>query len=135
MALVNWVDDYSVNIKEMDEQHKKLIQLINGFYDTLRSDVDKETISTLLNEVIDYTKVHLSREEEIMREYDFPEYETHKIDHDDFTARVMDIKKQYEEGDNSAVSKIAILLCSWLMNHIAFQDKKYGVHCNNKGVY
>lgn len=135
MAFLDWTDAYSVNVKEMDEQHKKLVQLINGFYDALQEDIENKTIPSLFAGVVDYTKVHFSEEEELMRKNGFPDYETHKAEHDDFAMKVLDARAKYEEGDKNVIGKLALMLGSWLMDHIVMKDKKYGAYCNGKGVF
>ena len=132
--LINWSDGYSVNIKEMDEQHKKLVSLINGFYDALQASMELDAIPSLLDGVIDYTKTHFSSEEELMKQHGFPEYEEQKAAHDDFTKKVLDMQKRYKAGEKNVAGKVALLLSSWLMDHIVMKDKKYGAHLNSRGV-
>ncbi len=135
MSILNWSDDYSVNIKEIDEQHKGFLKLINNFHDSLQDDIDHEAMPFLLNELVDYTKFHFSAEEELMKKRQYPEYEEHKAEHDSFANIIMDILKEYEAGDKYAVDQLSLLLSSWLSEHIVMKDKKYGEYLNCKGVY
>ena len=36
MPLMTWTDKYSVNIKEVDSQHVKLVDLLNGFHEAMK---------------------------------------------------------------------------------------------------
>lgn len=132
MALITWTNNYSVNIKDMDEQHQNLVQLINGFYDALQTDTELETAPHLLDGLVEYTKTHFKKEEALLKKYQFPEYEAHKTEHDDFANKIHDAYKQFHGGDKSVIGKIALMTSGWLMDHIVMKDKKYGTYINNK---
>jgi|MDTC01.2.fsa_nt_gb hemerythrin len=133
VALINWADYYSVKVKEMDEQHKKLIQLINDFYNAYQSGTTEE-VPALMEGVIKYTKVHFSREEKLIKQHGFPEYDSHKAEHDDFAKKAIAMNQKYISGDKSIAGEMAVVLSNWLTNHIVINDKKYGVYLNSKGV-
>ncbi len=135
MSILNWSDDYSANINEIDEQHKGFIKLINDFHDSLQDNIDHEAMPFLLNELVDYTKTHFAAEEALMKKHQYPEYEEHKAEHDSFANVILDILKDYEAGDKNAVDQMSLLLSSWLSEHIVTIDKKYVGHLNSKGVY
>ena len=51
MSLFDWKDDYSVEIAEIDEQHKSLIGLINRLYDAvIEEEMDKERLGPIFSE-------------------------------------------------------------------------------------
>ena len=117
----------------MDEQHKKLIQLINDFYNAYQSGTTEE-VPALMEGVIKYTKVHFSREEKLIKQHGFPEYDSHKAEHDDFAKKAIAMNQKYISGDKSIAGEMAVVLSNWLTNHIVINDKKYGVYLNSKGV-
>jgi len=48
MAFINWNENLSVKIKSIDDQHKKLIEMINDFYDNIINLSNKDNISRLI---------------------------------------------------------------------------------------
>jgi hemerythrin len=78
MALVEWKQEYSVGIVQIDEQHKKLAGLINIMHDSIKSGHGKEAIGDVLNELIAYTQYHFSTEEKYFDMYAYPDSEEHK---------------------------------------------------------
>lgn len=134
MPFFTWTNDYSVNIKEMDQQHIKLFDLINSFYDALFADEEMEIIEKVLHELMDYTKVHFTREEALIKQYNFPGYPLQKKQHDKLINEVLDMQKRYLAGDKEISVRIAILLRDWLQDHIVLEDKKYALYLNSIGI-
>ncbi len=74
---IAWSEKYSVKVKELDNQHKKLIDIINKLDNNMRQGKGKEVLGNVLNEMLDYTRVHFTAEERILRESAYPDYENH----------------------------------------------------------
>jgi hemerythrin len=134
MALITWNDTLSVNIKEIDEQHKKLIAMVNELHSAMGSGKGKEAMGSILGGLVDYTKGHFSAEELIMLKHQYPGYLKHKADHDALTKQVLDFQGKYTEGKTLVTVEIMNFLKDWLTNHIQNTDKKYGPFLNGKGV-
>jgi len=135
MALLNWDKSLSVNIKQIDEEHKVWIGLINTLHDAMKLGQGRAALNKIIDEVVNYTYFHFESEEKLFKQHGFPETGSHKKIHDDF---VIEIKKMKESlGTEHSVSAIRVMeqLKSWLTNHIMVHDKKYGVYLNSKGVY
>lgn len=118
----------------MDQQHKKLFGLINNFYDALFADKDMEIIEEILEDLMDYTESHFTKEEAIMKQYNFPGYSLQKQLHDKLIKKVLDMEKRYLAGDKEISVRIAILLRDWWEDHIILEDKKYGIFLKSKGL-
>ena len=59
MTFIKWNKSLSVKVKEIDDQHKKLVELINQAYEFK----DSKKLGDILNELIEFTRVHFSTEE------------------------------------------------------------------------
>ncbi len=129
-----WSDDYSVNIKEMDEQHKKLVEIINKHSTAVKSKEESKVLKNTLKGLLEYIGVHFKREEEIMMQHEFPEYNPHKEGHSYINQEVDDLCMRYMKGDENTAFLVASLMKDWLFNHICNEDKKYGKYLNSKGV-
>ncbi|QLC50877.1 hemerythrin family protein [Methanolobus zinderi] len=134
MALVTWSDKYSMNIKEIDEQHKNLVRMINELHDAMLNAKSKEVALGIINEMAEYTQYHFSTEEKYMVQYKYPEYAAHKKEHDKFIQQVGDFKKDYESGKAGLSFDLLNFLKNWLVNHIQESDKKYSPFFNEKGL-
>ncbi len=134
MALITWSNDLSVNIKEFDDEHKKLIGMINDLHSAMGSGKGKEAIGPVLGKLVDYTKTHFAAEEQILRKYDYPGYVSHKSLHDDLTKQVVDLQNKFQEGKLLVTVQVMNFLRDWLSNHILNIDKKYGPYLQGKGI-
>jgi len=134
MALLTWNDSYSVKVKHLDDQHKKLIDMINQLYDAMKVGKGSEVIGPVLKSLITYTQTHFSTEEQLMKLHGYPDYEIHKNEHTQLVAQVGNIKKEMDAGKMPLTQHVMNFLRDWLIKHIQGDDKKYGPFLNNKGV-
>lgn len=125
MNFLNWTEELSVNIDSIDEQHKKLIELISDFYDNIQKRSNDENISRLIKGMKEYTIRHFVTEEKYMRQYDYPDYPTHKQEHEKFIAKVKEIEEKFNSGKLIISFEITTFLKDWIKKHILEIDKKY----------
>ncbi len=142
MAFFQWDPRFSVNIAEIDQQHKKLIGLINRLnevmqpssQDMLKSAMEELiTQASVINEMVDYSQYHFSTEEGYMRKYRYPDYEKHKKEHEFFIHEVRIFKNDFDNGKVVLSIKIMQFLKKWLGNHIRGTDKEYEPFFRERG--
>ncbi len=131
---LEWKDDYSVGIDSIDQQHKKLISLINQLQTAIDYSTGKEFEQEALDELVDYTKTHFSYEEGLLRDNDYPDYENHKAQHEKMFKKVEEVLSDYEHDQDSAMSDAVEYLKDWLIKHINGTDKEYSSYLIGKGV-
>ena len=134
MALITWADKYSVNVNEIDEQHKKLVGFLNNLHDAMLNGKSKDMILNIIDDMSEYTVYHFSTEEKYMSEFDYPDYSTHKKEHDEFVNKVLEYRKDYETEKVGLNFEIMNFLNRWIEKHIQISDKKYGPLFNENGV-
>lgn len=131
---VEWKQEYSVGINSIDEQHKKLLSLINQLQTAVDYSTGDQFEREALDELVDYTKTHFSYEEGLMRDNDYPDYEPHKAMHKKMIKKVEDVLAEYELDHDTAMNNAAEFLKDWLINHINGTDKEYSSYLIGKGV-
>jgi len=134
MNLYEWKDTYSVDIKNIDEDHQGLFKLINQLFEAMSHGKAKDLLSEILLQLIDYTKKHFRREEMYFSSTNYPEYQEHKLQHELFVKKIVDLKKQFENGEQKISVELIKFLSDWLINHILISDKKYMTHLKKYGV-
>ena len=136
---LEWNDRYSVGIESIDNDHKKLIHLINNLQTAIDYKTNNEFEKQTLDEVIDYTKYHFAREEDLMEKNGYSDFVAHKAQHAKMIAKVTEFVQIYEmdesEGIKSgAIESLLMYLKSWLINHINGTDQEYSEYLISKGV-
>ena len=131
---VEWNDDYSVGIDSIDQQHKKLLNLINQLQTAVDYSTGEEFEREALDELVDYTKTHFTYEEGLMRDNDYPDFEPHKLQHEKMFEKVREVLAEYEQDQDTAMANAAEYLRDWLINHINGTDKEYSSYLIGKGV-
>lgn len=123
--LINWNDSYSVGNAEMDEQHKKLIGIINKLFKSFKEGNAEKILSEILNEMVDYANFHLNSEEKLLFKHDFPEKESHEAIHQEFRDKIYELKSTIRKKDEGVHYKLIEYLKDWWTNHILVEDMKY----------
>jgi len=135
MSLIEWNDRLSVKIQSIDDQHRKLIVMINTLHDSMQSGGSKEVVGEVLENLADYTVKHFQYEEKIFAEYGYLEAPKHKKEHDELVERVMELKNKFEANPNFIISiHVLRFLKNWLETHIQGTDKLYSDFLIQRGV-
>jgi hemerythrin-like metal-binding protein len=132
--LIDWSNDLSVHIHEIDEQHKILIGLINDMYDALKAARGKDAVENILPRLVDYTVTHFANEEHIMEKHGYPGFLNHRKLHEALKAQVGEYAARLKEGRSTAVVEFMAFLKDWLTKHIVGVDMKYSPHLRKKGM-
>ena len=134
MALIEWSDSISVKIKSIDKQHQVLIDMINEFYDLIKTKSSIELIQQLVAKMKKYTVVHFKVEEALFELHNFPYSDEHKKEHQDFVDKVVDLENRLKEGKLIVSFEITSFLKKWLIEHIQGTDMKYTKFLIERGV-
>ena len=136
MATINWTKEFSVGVKELDEQHQKLIAIINQLF-TLYSekkfkDVD---VDPIFKQLLDYADYHFGTEEHYFNLYNYEKKEPHIAMHNAYRQKIKDLKDEYD-ANNSEKTLFAInnFLNDWWIWHINNADKEYTAYFNANGL-
>ena len=131
--LIDWSNVYSVGVVSMDEEHQRLIGIINKLNNAMRSGHGRDAVGAILDELISYTRTHFAHEERLMQESGYPGYDEQKRAHEALLGTVMDTQAKYRTG-TALSQEVMGFLIKWLVNHIQGMDKRYGSHLSGKGI-
>ncbi|MCL2127725.1 MAG: bacteriohemerythrin [Treponema sp.] len=125
--LVSWSSTFSVGIKLVDDQHKGLLNLVNDMFNHVTGDAEEERkyFKKVMDQALQYVKVHFDTEEKIMIHTHFPGYAEHKKAHDAFVLVVVDNVRSFESGNKFVLEEFTMFLKEWILTHIAIMDKQY----------
>jgi hemerythrin len=133
MPLFTWNDSYSVSVKSMDDQHKKIFALINQLHDAMSAGKGKLAVGPVLNEMLDYTRTHFTAEEKVLEKLAYPGLPEQKKEHAIYIAKIVEMQKKLDAGSLTVSIEASQFLRDWLTNHIMVVDKKYGSFVSSHG--
>jgi hemerythrin len=131
---VEWSNELSVGIEEIDAQHQVLVDLLNQVHEAIQQRQGIEVARDIIQRLDEYTRVHFAVEESLMRILHYPEYERHREEHDRLIEQLNGFHDKLDAGKGSLNFELAHFLKSWLTKHIMEVDKRYVSHFLAQGI-
>lgn len=126
MPLLEWDEaQYGIDIDAVDRLHKRLIELLNELNEALLGTESNLLPEEAVAEVISHTISVFEEEERLMREIDYPRYDTHINDHQRFQNHLQQMEEELRQGHYLLRTKAMQELKVWLERHITEADKDY----------
>ncbi|WP_419785430.1 bacteriohemerythrin [Pseudodesulfovibrio sp.] len=124
--LMVWSDKLSVGINSIDEQHKKLVRMINQLNTAMKERKSQNVLMDIVKGLEEYVAVHFDFEEKIFDKFHYPNTESHKALHRQFVEQVVNFRKDLSAGRATVSLDIMRFLKDWLVDHIMGTDAQYG---------
>jgi hemerythrin-like metal-binding protein len=132
--LLVWNDSLSVHIRQIDEQHRQLVTLVNRLYRASRTGSSRQEAAAILDELVSYTASHFKTEEELFEQHGYPEKDSHCQAHRHLADKVLEFQNAYRQGAAKLELSLLQFLKDWLLTHIMKTDKQYSAYLRERGV-
>lgn len=123
--LFPWTDKLSVGITEIDNQHKKLVYLVNQLHKAMKTQKGAHESGKILDELAQYVVTHFKYEEDLFEEKQYPLQGEHIQLHKDLVDKVSAFHDEFKKGKAGLSMDLMYFLTDWLKNHIMKADKAY----------
>lgn len=123
-----WDNSLSVDIKEIDEDHRKLLDLFNILNHSLKNGDAANYIEAVLEELISLTVWHFRHEERLMLKYGYDAMAEHVTEHQQLTESVRKLHKKFMQEGKTLLTQDITFLESWLTGHILGADMELGAY-------
>jgi hemerythrin len=130
MANIEWSPDLSVGIDRIDEQHLKLIQMLQGLEDAIQQRKDADAIEDTIVDLFNYAKVHFATEEELLHKHKYPEEKLHVLEHSKFITKAFEFRENFDSRKPGVNLELVNFLSGWILSHIQITDQRYMRHLN-----
>ena len=130
-----WQESFAINVMQMDEQHKRLIQIANTIMEHLYNHAEHQAVENAFDALVDYTHYHFAEEEKLLALYNYPATQTQHRIHEQLIKQVVEYKNEILSGNIPNRAEFLNFISRWLMRHVLDEDRKYGAFLNAKGVY
>ncbi len=135
MPFIVWTSGMSVDVKLLDNDHKKLAILINDLHDGVRAGSAREQLERIFDEIIAYSRIHFDHEELLLDEAGYSGAAEHKREHGHKIEQVKEMQARFRSGAGLADElKVLNELKDWLVNHVQSSDQEFVAHLRAKGV-
>lgn len=138
MPLIEWTDDMSVGLTELDDDHKLIIEAINQLDANANDATRKNVVRQCLMRLRRYAEYHFAREETVMAACAFPAIEAQKNEHRDFVKCVQEATQRFDAKPAASAEIISQellgFLRDWLRHHILIEDMAYRPYVEHSGA-
>lgn len=131
--LLVWTENLSVMIKELDDDNKKLIKVINELHHAMleagaSGQVEAVEIEIALHRLGNYSKVHFDREEKILALADHADLATNQEAHREMVQTIAEMKVRFHNStDLRHASELMNFAYDWLTNHVYVTDRRWAL--------
>ena len=122
MALLEWKDEYSTGIEDVDDEHRDLIDIVNRLYDLMLAQDSKLTVPAFFDGLIKGVSAHFALEERIMDESGYPESARHREDHARLLDELRELKEAFARAEEVDSIELAMRLEPWFSRHLIIHD-------------
>ena len=124
---LKWTDDFKIGIKEIDDEHKKIIDQYSALYQMMKEGKGKEYYKEVLDFLYEYVNTHFAHEESFQQQIGYDKFKEHKIIHDKFKEQVFEMinSQNNQQVTNVELIRMNLFIKGWLINHILITDKKF----------
>ena len=125
---LEWESHLSVEVPEIDDQHKLLIYKFNNFMKACKEERGSDEVFRLFAFLDVYIVTHFADEERLMQRISYPDYNKHHEKHMEFKQKVKAFKEQLEkEGPTKElIPASGLLMTRWLIEHMTGMDRAIG---------
>jgi len=123
MKEIQWTDELSLGITEIDSEHKHLIEIANKIIFYARES-NTVILKKLFHELRGYTFTHFRNEENYMSSIKYNQISEHKCEHENLKKQVKQFQEILFKGDIFDGLQIKQFMKSWLIDHIIYSDMK-----------
>jgi len=134
MGLITWSEKFSVNVEELDQQHKKLVGLINELNEAMSVGKGKDVLRRIVDDLARYASTHCRAEEKYFARFEYPDTFNHRIEHIALMKKVAAFKERFDNGNQPLSVEVLRFMSEWLKRHIMETDRKYSRFFNEKGL-
>ncbi|MGD0910775.1 MAG: bacteriohemerythrin [Terracidiphilus sp.] len=127
MPFMIWNDRLVVGIEAVDKEHRKLVEILNTLYDGAQCGIGRDLLSSLFDELLNYTEYHFAREEKLFVSCNYPAALDHAFEHAKMVDWLTQARAEFLRGTLPGPSlQVMNFLKDWLFDHILESDKRFG---------
>lgn len=134
MTLLTWNPATSVGVRAMDDQHGILMEAVNELRLALVRGCGQDRISEMLDQLIEFTRMHFSSEEQLMEQTGFAGLAEHRAEHHRLLAEMLQAAHRLQYGEALHLRPVLCSLHDGFLRHIEGMDQEYSPWLRDHGI-
>lgn len=122
---IKWQSEFDTGNSRIDDQHHEIFKFINLLHSALKLEKDEREVNEVLIGLLDYSIYHFKLEEEMMEQVKYPQYESHKEEHQIFIDRLTKLEIDLKNHNKSITLRLLKFLKVWFSGHILNIDHRF----------
>lgn len=120
-----WSASLEIGVKQIDDQHKQLIDICNRVMEAVREKLGTLGVDEIIKELREYTVFHFHDEEARMEKLRYPALASHHEEHERLKRQVKHWQREIYEKEAVTVDEVNAFLRGWLIDHILQRDMAF----------
>jgi hemerythrin-like metal-binding protein len=125
MEFVVWDEKYTVGDEQLDQQHKRIVNMINLLGEAMEAGKIRPALMKIFTDLAGYTKTHFKAEELFMEQHKYSDVVAHHAQHLELNQKLADYYKNFFLSSIPQTVEVMEFLKHWLYDHILEEDKKF----------
>lgn len=125
MAFFIWRDSFNIGIEEIDQQHRKFMEMLNECYEAVSFAKTTTINHELVNKLKAYVSMHFDYEIDMLKNTGYIETEQQLKQHKYFESRISELESSLLHVNAESLITVFSFLRDWFLNHILENDRKY----------
>jgi len=132
---LDWDESLSMDIPEIDAEHKHFIMLVNQLNEAIIDRMDTEEVNKCMRAILDDAASHFAHEEILFRQWDYPDTEEHASRHAEILSVLQDIMNEFERKKTGYdCIDAGLKIKQALIQHLLTEDMKYRDYCRKNNL-
>lgn len=123
-----WDSILGIGVDEIDEDHRRLLDLFNILNHAVSESGPTEYLAAVLEELINCTAWHFSHEERLMLKHGYQDLAKHKAEHRELIQAVRELQEKIQQAGGRVAEEDLVYLERWLTQHILTDDARMGAY-------
>jgi len=129
MSQLEWNDSYSAGLGELDDDHRRLFDVINKMDAAVQDGRGQEIMGEVLRDIAHHTNDHFPHEEKLMAQHNYPLIREHQEMHRIASEKIQEMQAEFDRGDPDLTpNKLSHFLSFWFGTHFLTEDATFKRH-------
>jgi hemerythrin-like metal-binding protein len=124
LDMIQWTASMRSGVESVDQQHRRLIGILNDLLRNVSCVADPKRSCTLLRELQEYAQLHFCHEEQCMDRYRCPAAAKNRAEHLTFKQTIREFEQRFRTEGASRQLELDMerYLAGWVLHHMAGTD-------------